>query len=151
MSLCTNCMKPGCDGRECESNHHLFVYGTLKKGNGNHRLLERAQFLGNAISADKHYLLHGLALLEFPGAKRDFLAPIKGELYIVPTASEWQRLDRLEGHPRVWRRMIRPFVTEAGREFDAWVYIYQAKVHLQDFAFDLPRNADGQYEFAPRF
>lgn len=124
----------------------LFVYGTLKRGHGNNPLLRTSTFMGEAISADKNYVLEGLHLIDLP--KGHDIAPVKGDLYQVDAHGTWLRLDRLEGHPRIWRREIRPFITEAGKRVDAWVYVYQM-AEVPNRPENLPRNDAGQWEYAP--
>ena len=40
-----------------DTKHKVFVYGTLKKGFGNHRFLRGSVFLGNARTND-HFALY---------------------------------------------------------------------------------------------
>jgi gamma-glutamylaminecyclotransferase len=72
--------------------HKVFVYGTLKKGYGNHRLLKDSTFLGNALTFEKFTLYDG----GFPYLGRYGASQIIGEVYEVDddTLSD---LDRLEG------------------------------------------------------
>jgi gamma-glutamylcyclotransferase (GGCT)/AIG2-like uncharacterized protein YtfP/predicted glutamine amidotransferase len=82
----------------------VFVYGTLKKGFGNHRLLSNSRFLGNATTVSK-WLMIGEDmpfpyLLEQDWKKGKY---IKGELYEVDEAT-LARLDRLEGVPSHYKR-----------------------------------------------
>lgn len=80
----------------------LFVYGSLKRGFGNHRLLEnlRAKFLGEAKS-EPVFTMYSLG--GFPGIIRNGDTPVSGELYEVPS-SGMSDLDMLEGHPNFYRR-----------------------------------------------
>jgi gamma-glutamylaminecyclotransferase len=81
----------------------LFVYGTLKRGNGNHRLLKaiKAEFVAEVSTAEKLPLIvRGLPyLLNKPGTGYH----VKGELFNLVKGG-WSELDRLEGHPRFYRR-----------------------------------------------
>lgn len=140
MTLCMNCQMPGCDSHECWKCCRLFVYGTLKKGRSNHRLMAGAQFIGEAISEQAHYVLAHICLKEEPGP---FASHVCGELYIVPSLKQWRALDRLEGHPHNWKRERREFRNEAGNLFDAWVYIFQGEVSSDRLCV----NRDGYYEF----
>jgi gamma-glutamylcyclotransferase (GGCT)/AIG2-like uncharacterized protein YtfP len=91
------------DWKECNK---VFVYGTLKKGYGNHYLLENAEFLGEGFTAGK-FLLYNVG---FP-----YAIPVnsdcengyrlKGELYKVDFET-FLRLDRLEGYPEHYKRKI---------------------------------------------
>jgi gamma-glutamylcyclotransferase (GGCT)/AIG2-like uncharacterized protein YtfP len=91
----------------------VFVYGTLRRGQANHSWLAGAHWLGEASL--RGAVLHDLG--PFPMAvPGDGL--VLGELYGVDAAT-LARLDRLEGHPRLYER--RWLVLEDGRE--AWVYL----------------------------
>jgi gamma-glutamylaminecyclotransferase len=78
----------------------VFVYGTLRRGEGNHRLLQGARFVGEACTVP------GFALCDlgaFPGLVRDGAGTVAGELYDVDAAT-LAALDRLEGVPSFYRR-----------------------------------------------
>lgn len=93
----------------------LFVYGTLKRGYGNHRLMHGAKFLGEAI-------IEGHVIHDFGGcpgirpAEKKY--HVSGELYEI-TEDMLPRLDRLEGHypnspeDSVYRRT----------ELNAWTFL----------------------------
>ena len=78
----------------------VFVYGTLLRGEGNHRLLSRARFVGPARTAPT-YRMHSLG--GFPGVVAGGSQSIVGEVFEVNEA-ELAALDRLESHPRFYRR-----------------------------------------------
>lgn len=90
----------------------VFVYGTLKKGGSNHRLLAGQSFVGNAST------LPGYALFEldgYPGMVEEAGAPgtVTGEIWDVDTEA-LERLDRLEGtqeglYERKAVRLAHPF------------------------------------------
>lgn len=72
------------------------VYGTLRKGFGNHRLLKKAKYLGN-FNSEPIYNLHDLG--GFPGLKHNGNTSIVMEVYKV-TPEEAYNVDCLEGyHP----------------------------------------------------
>tara|TARA_R100000231_G_scaffold45307_6_gene39131 strand:+ start:12694 stop:13056 length:363 start_codon:yes stop_codon:yes gene_type:complete len=72
----------------------LFVYGTLKRGHGNHRAyLKNARFLGEAKTHRKMWGLVDLGA--FPAMTYDELQ-VEGEVYEV-TESELASIDSLEG------------------------------------------------------
>jgi group I intron endonuclease len=72
----------------------IFVYGTLRKNNGNHRLIENADFLGEHAT-EPIYNMYSLG--GFPALKLNGNTSIKGEVYAV-NASEAMRVDSLEGY-----------------------------------------------------
>lgn len=87
------------------------VYGSLKKGFGNHRLLEKADFVGtDRISGWVMYHLGG-----FPGIIAGE-GDISIELYKV-NRTEFRHLDMLEGYPSFYNR--KQVTTNEG---EAWIY-----------------------------
>lgn len=94
----------------------LFVYGTLRKGEGNYPLLENARPCGMGVTRD------GFALVDigpFPGMIRKPGYRVVGEVYEVDERV-LLNVDRLEGHPGFYRR-IRITLAD-GRV--AWCYLY---------------------------
>jgi gamma-glutamylcyclotransferase (GGCT)/AIG2-like uncharacterized protein YtfP len=91
----------------------VFVYGTLKRGHGNHHWLAGASFEGEARLPG--VVLHDLG--PFPMAVAGE-GTVTGEVYCVDAAG-LARLDRLEGYPRLYDR--RPLALADGRS--AWVYL----------------------------
>ena len=123
----------------------VFVYGTLKRGHGNHRLLTRATYLGKAVT---------LRPMRMAGYGVPFVWPSKagrtlqGEVYDIgdPSTDRDARnrlaaLDRLESNGYVYDRKphqvrmienadgIKPLPRDAGEEHEAW--IYEAMDHIQ--------------------
>lgn len=81
---------------------YLFVYGTLKRGYGNNRLLWNSDFLGEGFTIEKFALhQHGFPVASKNG-DMDKL-PILGEVYKV-SARDLVSCDMLEGHPSWYRR-----------------------------------------------
>ena len=74
------------------------VYGTLRKGSGNHRLLEDCKFVGEAKTNDKFTMYsHGGFPSIAKGGPKD--TNIKVELYEVSNQRTSDSLDMLEGYP----------------------------------------------------
>lgn len=99
----------------------VFVYGSLKNGKGNHRLLSGSKYLGRCYVEGRHRLL---SLGGFPGlVKSDDLEPQKvvGEVYQV-NEETLQSLDWLEGHPRFYCREKVPTPFK-----NAWAYFLPAE------------------------
>lgn len=91
----------------------VFVYGTLKKGFGNHVLLSESQCLGP--DSLKNYSMFSLGY--FPAIRKGE-GTVYGEVYEV-TPEQLQRLDRLEGHPTFYERI--PVVTNGNQEVQVYV------------------------------
>lgn len=105
----------------------VFVYGTLKRGKHNHRLLDHggALFVTEAYTADRYPLLvDGLPyLFDRPGEGHR----VKGELYVVDNGT-FARLDQLEGHPRFYeRKKIRLGHADPAAPSSAFAWVYFIK------------------------
>jgi gamma-glutamylaminecyclotransferase len=102
----------------------VFVYGTLKKGFGNHaRLLADAPLVGVAMLSGNHTLLDSgfpvcLPVTDDQGEG----GVVLGEVYSI-TEGQLARLDRLENEGRMYHRMLQPVVYEDGTADHVWVYI----------------------------
>lgn len=74
---------------------NIFVYGTLRKGQYAHRLMDGAKFLGEAVTATK-YQLYDVG--SFPGLIEDpsIEGGVSGELYEI-TEDMLPRIDHYEG------------------------------------------------------
>jgi gamma-glutamylcyclotransferase (GGCT)/AIG2-like uncharacterized protein YtfP len=99
--------------------HLVFVYGTLLRGEVNHRLLAGARFLGEHRT-DPCLTLYRLGA--YPGAVRGGRTAVSGEIYRVDSAT-LRLLDRLEDSPRLYKRET--LGTPRGA---AWVYLYRGRV-----------------------
>lgn len=109
----------------------VFVYGTLKKGFYNHRLLNGYE--------PKQAKAPGINLYEgssYPFAKRGPGTAI-GEVYEVDDQT-MNRLDRLEGHPSFYKREETKVFCEGEFE-EAWIYLYPD-------ADKYPRIDDGEWK-----
>lgn len=97
-------------------HHRIFVYGTLLRGQVNHRLLAGATYLGPHRTAPR-FALYNLGA--YPGLARGGGTAVTGEVYRVDGRT-LRRIDRLEECPRLYRRRLLP--TPYGR---AWVYLWR--------------------------
>jgi len=88
------------------------VYGTLKQGYGNHRLLVNSKLLGTDITEPKWTMLD---LGAFPALVHGHNTAVI-EVYEV-TLPVFESLDRLEGYPSFYNR--KEIDTKYGK---AWVY-----------------------------
>lgn len=96
-------------------SHTVFVYGSLRRGMGNHRFLRDSQFVGTTVIED---MFRMISLGVFPGLIREGdPRQIVGEVYQV-TDQVFSSLDSLEGHPRFYKR--EQVDTPIG---EAWVYV----------------------------
>ena len=115
----------------------LFVYGTLKRGHRNHRLLRNSTYLGNATTARRYSVIDvGFPVLILdPEGNR-----VRGELYEVDRETTIS-LDRLEGVGRMYNR-VRKYVHTDDKAIIRVHYYEGIKNHW------LPRH-EGQYLPAP--
>ena len=72
----------------------LAVYGTLKKGQGNHRYLEGAEFVGPHVT-EPDYTMYSLG--GFPCVTLKGETPITTEIYKVTDEKMLASINRLEG------------------------------------------------------
>ena len=105
------------------------VYGSLRKGLGNHYLLEDATYLGTTTTQGfTMYSLGGFPYIKPSSNSSDIII----EVYKV-TPEEFTRLDRLEGYPRFYDR--KEIKTEFGT---AWIYFI-------DEHRDVPKVPNGDW------
>jgi len=77
-----------------ERNILIAVYGTLRKNNGNHRIIENADYKGT-YTTEPIYNLYSLG--GFPGLKEGGKTAVVMEVYAV-NKEEARRVDGLEGY-----------------------------------------------------
>lgn len=101
----------------------VFVYGTLKRGGGNHALLAGQRYLGPARTPPG-FTLHSLG--DYPGMVRSpgDSAGVVGELWAVDDSC-LKKLDELEGvaeglYERVPIKLAPPF---AGQTVETYLYL----------------------------
>lgn len=92
------------------------VYGTLKRGACNHRLLAGSCWMGPVLLSGLR--LHDLGPYPMAVVCGDAAALVSAELYAV-SAAVLAELDVLEDHPREYERQLFPLAD--GRQ--AWVYL----------------------------
>jgi gamma-glutamylcyclotransferase (GGCT)/AIG2-like uncharacterized protein YtfP len=111
--------------------NRVFVYGTLKSGFRNNRLIAGCKF--------QPAIAEGIELHDGPGypyAKKG-TGIIYGELYEV-SKEVMKRLDMLEGHPRHYER-TKVNVFADGQDVEAWIY-------LSKFADKYPVIESGKWQ-----
>lgn len=95
------------------ADHFIFVYGTLKRGYGNNRVMTmnggQAEFVSVARTSDKYLLAdHGIPFMtrvpiEAPAKIAACAGFVRGEVWRVDDQA-LANCDRLEGHPDNYRR-----------------------------------------------
>jgi len=100
--------------------HRVFVYGTLRRGEVNHFLLDGAEWLGAHRTAPCFTLY---LVGAYPGAVLGGATAIQGEVYAVD-GTGLRRLDRLEDYPSLYDRRLIP--SPHGR---AWIYLYRGRLN----------------------
>ncbi len=108
------------------NKHLVFVYGTLREGHGNNRLIPQ-DVTGEDATTDDDFVM--TAYSGFPAVylpqHEDEGTIITGEVYEVDDAT-LERLDNLEGHPD-WYKREQVDVTIRHRRVTAWIYIMQGE------------------------
>lgn|SRR5690606_2631371 len=111
------------------------VYGTLKKGFGNHHLLQTSKFIAaGSISG------HRLYQSGIPYVVCDATSPytVAVEVYEVSPAT-LERLDSLEGHPDWYRREVTSVQLSSGETVNAAVY------KMRNQPYNTVENTSGEY------
>jgi gamma-glutamylaminecyclotransferase len=100
------------------------VYGTLKKGHGNHRLLAKSKFVGAGTTSMAYPMIQsGIPYVIDEAGKGN---RITVEVYRV-TADELRALDSLEGHPDWYVRRQKSVQLATGGTVSAWIYVIPAE------------------------
>lgn len=121
---------------DCHNCPLVFVYGTLKRGLGNHRVMVVAggEFVCEGVTSVRFPLVeHGLPyLLHRPGEGHQ----VEGEIFRIGSSEGWCKLDRLEGHPSFYRRRLIEVQGHDGDRYMAWAYfIARAEASLATLPF----------------
>jgi gamma-glutamylcyclotransferase (GGCT)/AIG2-like uncharacterized protein YtfP len=82
--------------------HYLFVYGTLKRGKSNSRFLKDQTFIGKDTLTG-NYKMFNMNVPFIVQSDKYPINTLRGELYSV-TSSALKEIDKLEGHPYLYRR-----------------------------------------------
>lgn len=119
----------------------IFVYGTLKEGYGNNRLL-----MGHTKRGD--FIVHNYKLYNsgFPVAWPSEGETITGELWDIGDSRETlQRLDRLESEGFMYNRTDVIAVGPDGIEEPAQMYVGGSKCWNTRELPECPKNPEGAY------
>ncbi len=99
----------------------IFVYGTLRKGMGNHHLLEGSFFLGMGKTVARYGMYILPSGIPYVKRRSERKTVIVGEVYVVDEDTLC-RVDHLEGHPNFYRRRLVPVMLNSGEKIQAWMY-----------------------------
>lgn len=105
----------------------VFTYGSLRKGYGNHPLLDGSRFVATAKTLPAYTMIH---LGGFPGIIYGGETEIIGELYEVD-ARTLATLDQLEGHPGFYERQSIKVYDAEGTEYNTYCYLLP-EIWLED-------------------
>lgn len=100
---------------------HVFVYGTLKQGFGNHVLLKDSKFVSNGHTKEEYvmYSTGGFPVV----AEAETGLHVSGEVYEI-TPEVLKRLDRLEGYPTMYdRQEVEIDLEGTGVYQTCWMYV----------------------------
>jgi gamma-glutamylcyclotransferase (GGCT)/AIG2-like uncharacterized protein YtfP len=119
-----------------ELEYSVFVYGSLKRGFGNHDCLNGSEFLGSAVTEHDCYTMHSFGAFPAVSAADDNPSHfIAGELYLV-SRSTLEVLDRLEGNGHFYTRRLVNVQTNNRQIVEAWMYLVP---HSQNTMIDNQR------------
>lgn len=114
-------------------DHYLFVYGTLKSGYSNHRVINNkaCKYLSECYTTDQHFVLKqtrgGIpAMIGTWGTTNKDAKAVKGELYLVKTPLI-PKLDVFEQNGVIYKRLkLRfsvPYPAAKDEIVPAWTYV----------------------------
>jgi gamma-glutamylcyclotransferase (GGCT)/AIG2-like uncharacterized protein YtfP len=132
--------------------HRVFVYGTLRRGQSNHALLETSRFIGEAATLSSYWMITtGVFPIVLDAVSADFGFPalsVAGEIYHVDDAA-LKQLDRLEREGVAYDRKVTD-VYEAGHKVKAHIYVGVADYwHRRRLPAWTIQNERRELEWAP--
>ena len=135
------------------ANTLVFVYGTLKRGYGNNRLLRDgdARFIGEASTLFPYFRLYGRGI-PFMALERDESRGlnVKGEVWEVDPNC-LQRLDWLEGHPHMYTRQTIEVLTDEGPcQAEAYLYLHPVSEDMDDLRDEYRGYVGGRTRYGAR-
>jgi len=103
-------------------NEFLFVYGSLKKGFDNHKLLQKyAKRVGKASTVGK-FAMYEDSFGNYPYLVKEPVTKVRGELYEIKRKELLDKIDEFEGAPEYYQRKKIKVKTHKGVNL-AFVYI----------------------------
>ena len=97
----------------------IAVYGTLRRGYGNHRRVATSTLVGEGLTKEK-YTMYASGI---PFVDKKPTCQIRVEIYEV-TPEVLKSVDSLEGHPYAYKREPIPIEMDNGDKLDAELYFY---------------------------
>jgi len=126
--------------------HMVFVYGTLKDGLSNNRLLRSATFVGRGITVHPYTMFDtgGFPVVFQETAKHN----VFGEVYEIDDDT-LHSLDRLEGHPSFYeRREVTVDIDDTGIQQSCWMYFGNVKSWGRRAGLpEVPVQSNGAYNW----
>jgi len=104
------------------TDHIVFVYGTLLSGYSNHYLLNDSQFIDTGRTVNKYALYFQI----LPYVVKESVSYIHGELYKV-NSSTFENIDWIEDHPSWYQREEVEILTDNKQVIIAWLYFCSHK------------------------
>lgn len=115
----------------------IAVYGTLKKGESNHRILGDSAFIGSGYTPYSYYMLN----LGYYPAIIQGNHSIHCEVYEISSLT-LAALDRLEGHPNYYKReVVKILLDDSEEPISAEIYVLQHKIARPLVTDCLPNGA----------
>ena len=115
----------------------VFVYGTLKKGQGNNFMLNGEEFIGKAATTESLNMASigvPVVMRLFVDNMRKMAEPVIGEVYNI-SKKLLKILDQLEGHPDLYKRTaIKVRLLESQKVVKAYIYFFvPGQIHVEKF------------------
>ena len=102
----------------------MCVYGSLMSGLPNHHLLETSRYVGDCATEAAYAMYDMGNMRSYPAVCVRGRTAIRGALYEVDAVA-LEDIDRLEGHPRQYKREPIVLLDPPGQQ--AWMYILPRK------------------------
>jgi gamma-glutamylcyclotransferase (GGCT)/AIG2-like uncharacterized protein YtfP len=135
----------------------MFVYGTLKTGHGNNRVIFEhggdGRLVGRATTRAKFFMEDGGfpkvgRLLKTRQPPLSMLGHVVGEVWEVNETS-FENMDRLEGHPRFYTRVKTPCIID-GQDAPVTTWMYEIITNRLDQS-RLIKPVNGKLEWHQKF
>ena len=122
----------------------IAVYGTLKKGYGNHRLLINQRFVGKGTTTDRYPLIiNGLPyLMQEKGKGHN----VEVEVYKVDDDT-FDSIDALEGHPNFYEREETSITMKSGKKITAWIYFNRSQKNYTNEKYYVRYRRDNNWNY----